>query len=557
MRIYAIGFIFLVFCLPCVLFTLPEQKLLHPDDWAYEAISVLSREQGEIFFTDSRITVAQMRNYLKRIDTDYLSESGLFIYGKLTEHLNSASIFNFKSDFVLINMDLLLKPEMYYKTNESIPWIYDEHSRNAVLQIPFGFSLGPWFTAEMDFYLGENEYTAKLHDNYSNIPLNGAHIDLHTPKRAYVSAGLPFGESSGVNLSLGLGDNFLGQTYTGSIIISEYLQRASYAQAVVYSPAFKYTAEIMQYEVNKFQYMHYFQIRPHRSISISIAEGVMVNAPLELRYMNPFMIFHSFEAYKTYKEYNDDLGYDKNDDTIYESESTHNSRIGSYLGVKLEWQPIRNLRLYGLFAMTQFQIPYEKKNWLNQLTPDALGFQAGFNLSIPVTNGYLGFGMEGVYTYPYLYVLYNEKWSFYKEAHEVDNMTLRYWTGTPFGPDTIAGAFNVGFRSSTDWYAGFSFIFSAQGQRSSLDIFNDKINHSYRPTPSEYDVTVPPTGIPLLTYTAILRGEYNFRKWLIFGAQTGYRALVNAGHENGRIEHGFELSFTIRFKPDPVTWFNN
>jgi len=552
--IYAIVAVFSIFILylPYAIFALPDQKMLHPDDWAYEAISILSREQGEIFFTDSRITSAQMLNYLDTIDEYSLSESGFAIYDKLYNYLNSTPVFNFQSDYVDISMDLLLQPEMYYKSNENISWIYNEHSRNALLTIPFGFSLGPWFTAEMDFYLGENEYAATLHNNYSNIPSDGGHIDLHTPKRAYISAGIPFGKASGIHLTLGTGDNFFGQTQTGSIIMSEYLQRVSYAQASIYSPAFKYTAQVMQYEVNKYQYMHYFQLRPHRSVSLSIAEGVMVNAPLELRYLNPFMIFHSFESYKTYRDYNDDLGYDRNDDIIYESQ-TNNSRVGSYLGFKLEWQPVKNLRLYGLFVMTQLQISYEKKNWPELLTPDALGFQAGINLSFPLNNGYLDFGIEGVYTYPYLYVLHNEKWSFFKEAHEVDNMTLRYWTGTPFGPDTIAGAFKAGFRSSANWYIGFSFIYSAQGDRSSLDIFNDKVNHSYRPTPVVFDVTVPPTGIPLYTYTTVLEGEYYFRDWLSFNAQTGYRVMKR----NDLKEQGFELTLSVRFKPDLEIWSNS
>ena len=546
----------LVLYLPCTLYAFPEQKLLNPDDWAYEAIAVLSREQGVIFFTDSRITAAQMMNYLNTIDASSLSQSGKVIYDLLIEHLNYSPLFNLQSDALTVSVDFILQPEIYYKTNNNNPWFFNDHKRGKFFQIPFGFSIGPWFAAEMELYLGEDEHAALLNDNYSNLPVNASHIDIHTPKRAYLSAGLPLGEESGFHFAVGLGSNFFGQTQTGSVIVSEYLQRASFAKMSFYSPAFKYSAEITQYEVNKYMYLHYLQFKPHKRISISLTEGVMVNAPLELRFLNPFSIFHSFESYKTYNEYNDELGVPREyeDSSIYET--TGCSRVGSILGLKIEWLPVKNLRLYGLFVMNQYQLPYEKENWSEDLTPDALGFQAGLNFSLPVKNGFWDFTLEGVYTYPYLYVLHNKKWSFYKEAHEVDNMTLRYWTGTPFGPDSIAGALKAGFHSNANWYTGFSFVFSAQGERSTLDIFSEP-DSFYRPSPKVFNVTVPPTGIPIYTYTASLHGEYNLYKWLQFTIQPGYTVTVNANRENDRIEHGFEVSLTIRFRPNPKLWSNS
>jgi len=400
-----------------------------------------------------------------------------------------------------------------------------------------------------------------LHKNYVNVPWDPVpQFDIHFPKRSYVSFGVPVGEASGVNFTIGQGENFFGRTRTGSVIVSEYLQRVIYAQASVYSPAFKYTAQIMQYEVNKYHYMHYIQVRPHRTFSVSLAEGVIVNAPLELRFLNPFSIFHGFESYKTYADYNTDVGNGGGKD-----DQNGHSRIGSYFGAKLEWQPLRNLRLYGLFVMDVFNLPMKKENGVSDLYPDAMGFQAGAEYSFPVQGGYWEFGLEGVYTYPYLYVLYDKGWSFYKEVPELDIMTsrtgtpLRYWTGTPFGPDTIAGVFWTGFRSSAGWYAGLSFEFSARGERSDLSIFDDTI-YSYRSSNEVYHVTASPTGIPVFTYTTSLRFEYHPSKWFSFAIQPGYRVTVNSGNgsgtivgnakrEEGRVEHSFEAALSMRFKP--------
>jgi hypothetical protein len=532
------------------LYSLPPQQILHPDDWAYEAIAILSREQRRVLLADSRVTVAQMEQYLKEIDANSLSASGLVIYDRLAAYLKSDPSLSFRSDVLSLWLDAALQPELYYKSNEHNLWIYNDHARSPVLQFPWGFSLGAYVTAEMDLYLGQNEYAATLHDNYVNIPLDPVpQTDIHFPKRAYVSAGLPVGAASGFNLAVGIGDNFFGKTRTGSIIVSEYLERTVYAQASVYSPAFKYTAQVLQYEVNKYHYMHYIQVRPHRIISVSLAEGVMVNAPLELRFMNPFTIFHSYESYKTYTDYNDDAA--NGGDERLKDYNGH-SRIGSYFGAKLEIQPVRYLRFYGLFVFDVLDLPMKKTRWMEGLYPDAVGFQAGTEFSLPVQGGYWEFGLEGVYTYPYLYIMWGKGWSFYKEVPELDimkNPPLRYWTGTPFGPDTIAGALWAGFRSSSNWYGGFSFTFSAQGERSQLSVFDHFDDDKIRPSHLVYDVTVPPTGTPVFTYTPSLRGEYSPRKGLNLAVQPGYRVTVNTGHIKNRVDQGFEIALSLRYTP--------
>jgi len=561
-----------VFCLffSRELFSLPPQKILHPGDWAYDALAILSREQGRVFFADSRITVLQMVNFLSEIDVYSLSESALAIYDDLVKYLNSNFPLGFRSDAISGGLDLILQGELYYKTSGNTPWIYDAYSRNPLIQIPLGFSLGPWITAEMDLYFGQNEYAATLNDNYINIPLDPVkQTDIHFPKRAYVSAGLPVGRASGISLSIGTGDNFFGRTRTGSVIISDHLERTAYAQAIIYSPAIKYTAQVLQYEVNKYHYMHYLQVRPHKTVSVSLAEGVMVNAPLELRFLNPFTIFHSYESYKTYTNYNEDLGHkpnsagleelwDKNPDgsDIYDRtyDPNNHSRIGSYFGMKLEWQPLRNLRLYGLFVMDVLDLPMKKNKWMEGLYPDALGFQAGTEFSFPAKSGYWEFGLEGIYTYPYLYIMWDKGWSFYKEVPELDVMDdppLRYWTGSPLGPDTIAGTVWADFRSNAGWYGGFSFVFTAQGERSDLGIFDrdNNIDDTYRPNHKVYDVTVPPTGIPVFTSTASFRFQKTINKGLSFGIMPGYRIVINSGHEEGRTAHGAEIALYLRYRP--------
>jgi hypothetical protein len=336
-----------------------------------------------------------------------------------------------------------------------------------------------------------------------------------------------------------MGEDFLGRTRTGSVILSDYMNKVTYARLSLYSPLLKYAAEVKQFEVNKYQYMHYLHIRPHRIFSLTLTEGVMVNAPLELRFLNPITIFHGFESYKTYDDYDDGQAGGS------VADPTGGSRIGSYFGVKVEFQPFKYLRFYGLFAMDQLQLGIEKENWSNDLTPDALAFQAGTELSVPVSGGYWNFGIEGVYTYPYMYVLHNKKWSFVKEYPEIDNMTVRDWVGSPFGPDTIAGTLWTGYAASR-WSLTLSFVFAAQGERSGTDIFD---TGNYMPTPAVYDVVVPPTGVPVYTATTSLLWEWRPREWMYIRFEPGYRFVNNSGHVTGRKAYGFEVALSVKFVP--------
>jgi hypothetical protein len=526
------------------IFALPAQKIVYPGDWLYEALAVLSQEQRIVFFSDSALTVSQIERILTEVNEESLSPGGKALYDRIRASLQASPGLSFQLDAISVDADPALQPEFYFKTNAETDWIYNYHQRQPFFILPASLSIGPYITAEIVPFIGQNEYAAALHKNYINIPYDIVpQADLHFPKRAYLSAGLPFGKVSGIHFAMGIGDDFFGRTQTGSIILSDTLEKTNYAQFSLFSPYIKYTAEVMQYGADKYQYMHYLQMRPHKTVSLSLAEGVMVNAPLELRYLNPLMIYHGYEAWKTYDDYNEERI--KNENGTGKVDSTGGSRVGSYFGVKVEYQPVKHLRLYGLFAMTQFQLEVERRHWQADLTPNAFAFQWGSEASLPADRGYWLFGIEGVYTYPYMYVLYHKDWSFYKEYPEVERITARSWTGTPFGPDSIAGALWAGYHSFARWSWVFSFVFAAQGERSGTDIFNDD---NYRPSPEVYDVTRSPTGTPVYTSTFSVLGKWTPYEWLSFSLQPGYRIVNNAGHLSGRTEHGFEVILSSRIK---------
>jgi hypothetical protein len=340
----------------------------------------------------------------------------------------------------------------------------------------------------------------------------------------------------GINARLGIGDDFIGRTRTGSIILSDNMKEPSYANLTIYTPYLKYTADVMELEVNKYWYLHRININVFDYLSFSMVEGVMVNAPFEIRFLNPLMMFHGLTAWTTYDApggYNDQVANDGG------------SRVGSFLGMIFDGRIWKNNRLYGMVAMNQLEVPGERHP--NSKVPDAFAFQAGYESFVPLASGYATFGLEGVYTFPYMYVLESVHWSYVRESDEVATPgQIREWTGTPFGPDSVAGTLWAGYQSSSPWSVFFSFLMAVQGEKSGTDIFD---NPPYFPTTHEEILLVAPTGTCAYSYTFTVTGKWSPLDWVHLSLQPAYK-FVN-GYENvaGRFEQGFELTFSAQLMP--------
>jgi hypothetical protein len=536
---------------------LPAQKLVYPGEWLYDALTALSLEQGRIFFTGSTLTIAQVELMVAEIDEDALSPSGRVLYEQIHSYLAGSAFFSYKSDVLTLNVDGALQPEFYFKTNRKLNWIYERKDRLPFLLVPADISIASYITLGSELYFGENRMLSNAHDNYFNFPfdtmIDGLQsVDVNVPKRAYLSAGLPLGERSGLNFRIGIGDDVYGRTKTGSVILSDAMKGVNYANLTFYSPIINYTADIKQFEVNKYLYLHHFQMKFFNRLSLSLIEGVMVNAPFEIRYLNPMMIFHGFTAWEDYGGYNEQIGE--------ENLSSANSRIGSFAGISLDWRPWKYFRIYGLFAMNEFEIP-AIEGGEDSTTPNAMAFQLGTEIYMPVSSGYWTFGLEGVYTYPYMYILSNKNWSFYREAHEVNEASnppipFRDWVGTPFGPDSVGGTLWAGYHDSSQWSASLSFLFVAQGKNADTRIFdkpdpdNDKkLGNSYYPETHKEAIANTPSGIPAYTYQISALGKWIVYDWLTLSLRAGYKIIQNFDHIQGRLEQGFETTLSVQLTP--------
>ncbi|MDR0450914.1 MAG: hypothetical protein LBH26_06585 [Treponema sp.] len=558
---------FLVF-FSAALFPLPPQKTIYPGEWPYDALSALALEQRILLFTDSVITVSQAESMLAEIDEEALSPRGKELHRNLFSWLRGRPFISLGSGALSFEARPSVNPEFYFRSNKDIDFFYDNNKRRPFAELPLTLSFSPWISAAIDVAAEQKLGAAFFDENYTNFPAGDA-FEFNIPRRAYLNLGAPFpfalpGEapgSSGFRFAIGLGENFLGRTKTGSIILSEQMKYVSYGILTLYSPKIKYSANVMQLDVNKYFYFHHAEARFFKIASLSLVEGLMVNAPLELRFLNPLAIYHSFAAYSEYGNYKDDLpegeGFDSGD-----------SRVGSFFGMKLEIQPVKYLRFYALWALNELQTAAERQDDPDALKPDSMALQGGFELIVPAGDAYWSFGLEGVYTFPYVYVLRGKTWSFYKPGSPQPGEDIRFWTGSPFGPDTAAGALWAG-RHGSRWSLSGTLVFAAQGERSGLAIFDDDAPKDYHPwrtwkrlskagDPGALDAAleetalVSPSGLPSLVWQFGVSLTWFPRNRLSISLEPAYTVVNNYGHIRGNTEHGFETALSIRYTPRPL-----
>ncbi|MDR2519403.1 MAG: hypothetical protein LBD13_08355 [Spirochaetaceae bacterium] len=514
------------------LFALPDQKIIYPDESAYNDLAALALEQRIVFFQGAPLTVRRFKAMLAEIDEEALSPVGQAVYANLNAYLDSQGLLSFGVGALNFTVDPMLQPELYIRTNGNLPWLYNHSYRRPFMAIPVSLSFSPYFNAQFEAAF-EQDRSAALKSGVTNFPTDNFSMTL--PHRANLSVGIPLPKSSGIQFRIGIGEEVIGRTKLGSIILSDAMKDVTYAALSAYSPVFEYGTRILQIDVNKYFYLHTLEGRFFKRVSLAFIEGVMVNAPLELRFLNPLMVFHNLGAWNDYGDY-------KGEETDMQ-DLPEDARAGSFFAMKLEAQLFTCLRLYGIWALNELQTPEEKAREPEALRPDSFGFQAGAEAALPFRYGLLTFGAEGVYTYPFLYVLRDKRWSFYKPANG-NSGPFQYWTGFPFGPDSIAAVIWSGYDAGT-WSVSGSFLFLVQGERSGFGIFNTP---DYHPALMKSSAAVnlrTPTGIPAYTYRLRMRGTWRVTPFLDLAMHTGFQIVS----QRERFAKGFEAVFSARFIP--------
>lgn len=557
------------------------QQLIPANHWIYDAIYYLQLESKQISLLDnSPISVAEINMFLKSIDFYNLSSSGKDLYYKIQNYLyDSKSLFSFGP--VKVNLKLNLSPSFLFKTNSNIDWSFatdytgeqngidsgygsvsnymENEFVSPIFSVPISISFDKYAMIYAEPFLGKSYWAMSEPDNISNIPMAGSDMDFLTPRNAFFSGGYTF-NWWGINLHIAKEGLEIGRTTTGSVIYNSNFETDAYIQLSFFAPKFKFNIDVVEIQKNKYMYLHQFEFSIFNRIKLGLVEGTLVDGPFEIRFLNPLMIMHSFNAWDEYY-------------TPFEKKVYGEAHISQYLGVTLDIIPFKNARIYSLYAMNELQTITELGSVSSNSIPDSFSFQLGMEYNIPLKNSlnWLSFSIEGVYSSPFMYIKQGADWSLYRERfnmHSYSNIPIRSWIGTPFGPDAIGGKFKITYNHIEKLKIDFGYLFVAHGTNS-FNLFDKKIIvydengkpveiYGYYPSVLYRNKKIKSedaenvgrnhflTGIILYTNELSLQGKYVINKNIELNSKLSFIFIFNHKNIPNNFEFGVEAFFNVK-----------
>ena len=533
-----------------------DTQIIKSGHWIYEDLYTICTETKRTqFLSNQPLTIGELKFYLRDIPYDELSDAGRNLYEKIDAFLNKNEDF-FSEDELRFYINPYAGPEVYYKSNPDINWTFAYNYKNAFLTIPVLIGFSNYITIELDPQIGKNYPSIQEWWNFTNIPYAGNQFEFLTPRFASGSTGAAF-EKWGINFHVGKEGMKIGQSEFGSIIYNDTFETDAYFQLNLFTKWLKYTMDVVQVCNTKYFYLHQLDIRLFRNLKFGMIEGSLLNSSFELRYLNPFMLMHQYGSWMDYDYQMSDI----------ERELYGEGHFCAYLAFTLEYTPVRNVRLYGLYAQNEILDLGGSRSDAALSVPDSLGGQVGVEISIPLDFGYLKPYTEVVYTSPYLYVKQSPDWSLFRTRHDMlTGENISSWKGLPYGPDTFGIKSGVKLLSTGNWKAGGSYTLLAQGENS-FSIFDEKAlidgSEVYVYYPSvEYDLADSEeekiaardkgrymwlTGIPEIKHQLAVYASYDVLQNLNIYSQLSYSFVLNARHTQGYFAHGIELIFGFEY----------
>lgn len=541
-----------------------DSQIIEGNHWIYDAFNMLALETTSNSFTNnSPVSAGELKLYLKNYDKESLSDNGKEIYDEIEAFLYTKKNF-FPDKAYEAVIGLTLAPEVNYKSNENIAWTNRYNYKSFPLIADFDSGFSNYVSAGADFFIGKNYKSANKPDSFTNLPLAFDEIEFMFPRFCYGSAGKTF-DNWGFNVNVGKEGLKIGNTQTGSIIYNNTFETDGYIQLSAFTDDYKFTLDIIEVSQNKFLYWHQFDARLWKKFKISVMEGALINEPFEIRFINPFMVFHSFSFWKNYS-------------TDVENHFYNESHCCAFLGVSFEYNPIKYLRLYGLYAMNEMQLPNERYG-SNLAYPDSFGLQFGAELKIPSSfGGYWNSRLESVYCSPYLYVKQAPEWSLYKTRMDMITFSdVNSWIGSPFGPDCFVIDASFGYEKFNKWSCSLGYQMLLKGEND-FNLFNKKLNYistKYKGDDTELWSYYPYTeymlardegneegmeravnkaqdlwmsGCHECTHKIALNGMYAINENMKLEGQFMYLFIVNAAHISGNFQHGLQTAISFQYK---------
>jgi len=528
----------------------PYSMILSGDP-VLDDILFLSLDSGIPFLSFAPpLPPGEIRDFIDKINENELSQPAIEAYYRILDRLSPSARISFTGSRASAFLDIDLITEVKVRFNQEISWYPHKYANEPFLGFTFQFffvdSLQLYF--EPTFHVksmspNDHRYTDGYFD--SNIPYKRYDFSVnYWPMKAFASVG-----GSWWNFYIGRDHLSWGTSHSGGLVYSDNMQFYDFAYLSLFSPFIKYSVIInhlplyMNYNLfdgepppgwddpgnnrsnHRYFYLHRLDFTVFSKASVSLMEGVMVgNSPLELRYLNPMIVFHSMYPWRDYGKWEpgENIG--------------EGSTIGAFFSLEVNWNITEQLAVYGQFVMNQFALWLESADVPDQ-PPNSLGYLAGAHYTHSFNTWGSLFYFEFVYTSPYAYILSSPYSSFIKMINISHNYHISL---LGHSRDTVlltAGA--EFFNADKTLYFSGNFTWIASGELNKGGVF-----WIYSEA-SEAFSAKSPTGVAENKFILSLDAKWQLYSWLGFGASITGIYAVNNKHKAGSNAAGGQMSFSV------------
>jgi len=517
------------------------------DDPVLDDLRYLSVESGNsILSFIPPFAPHEIQTFLNSLDVSLLSPSALQAYYRVEKRLKPEAIINISGDLFTFFININSTLETRTRFNTDIAWYPQNKKTPAFVSLPLRFFFSEYVTLYLEPMYAMDPQDYKNFDYFGdNIPIGADYVcDLNIPLRAFLSVGGPFW-----NFQIGRDRLSYGTGQNGNLAIMDNPDYHDFMRLSLFSKFFKYSFlvshlplelsdEIMFPNENfedgylkrttqRYLYLHRIDISFFNKVSLGIMEGALVgNSGLELRFLNPMSVYHSFFSWWNYDEWQNEK---------------YDSMVGSLLSVEVNWNILDSLAFYGQFTMNDFATEHELSISPEGQPPNALGYMTGLRYTHSINSWGSIFHVEFFYTDPYLHIVASPFASYIHMRYLAWAPDRYYYNYIGYPRDTIAIYAGADFFKNDIIKLSALFSWIAIGKH-----IKDGVKWDFEKSPP-YNLEKTPSTIVENKYILSFAAQWKIYPYItIKGEISGIYSLYD-DHINNSNTLGGQACFSINF----------
>jgi len=526
------------------LFAVPYDMILVGDP-VIEDIRFLSLVSGKSVpsFTPP-FAPHEIKNFLNLIDESSLSPPAIEAYTRVLNRLNPKTPLSLTWEVFSLSLNVDLTLEGRIRTNKEMDWQPVQSKIPTFISVPLKLYFVDVLQLYVDPAVSIDPYDYNTNGYFSDnmVFLDSHCINGNSPLKTFIAMG-----GSWWNFQLGRDRLSFGTGISGNLSIAdnppyyEFMRLSFFSNQLKYSliinqaplkinnefyPALDKDSDYLKMTTQRYLYLSRIDLTLFKVLTLSLMEGVMAgNSALELRYLNPLMIFHNAMTWRDYEEWGAD---------VEGSNGKHMN--GSFFSAEFNWHIVKSLSAYGQFAMTELSIGPELSEGRAE-APNAIGLMFGLQYGHSFNKWASIFYLECIYTSPFLYInpspfasiIYMHDVQFVHDNH------YYYYFGYP--RDTLALTAGTRFFNNDKLIINGEFSWISRGE--------------YGKFPIEWnwtkDYSWAPSGTPENNFVLSIGAQWKLLSYLTLkGKLTGIYSL-NYKNLSDNNEAGAQASLSVNF----------